>query len=555
MPNFPPTQEQQTVVDAVRIGMPKIIVNAGAGTGKSTQLEFCVEATPTSANKLYLVFNKSAETEAIARFEQYPNMQIKTVDAFAKWLVIGNGYYSPKNYRVQDISDVFNVAWKERKPIYDAINKYLNSGDIAPSGRYAKYVKEFFDKMDRDEIQKSFGYFMKKAHLGLANGSYSHKVENIYLAMIDEYQDTNGVSKAIFEYIPAKIHLKVGDKNQSIYKFRGAINSMERELKSDGVVSYPLTVSYRYTQEIADKANKILATYKGEKNLLTGKGKGGDIKTRAMLSRTNAKLIYGIDRLNKGGYKYNTLRKASEIFSVPITLAYMNMGNSLNAVKSWVQDNRPSMRYLVKEYEEYTKSKARQPFIEWLRLTSRDIEIMSALGILEDDKMSFDRLLELEQEADFYNQNYKNQVEFYLSTIHTSKGLEWDSVTVAQDMRNYPYLIAKHIYNTYGDIGVLEDGIDIFKKDYLEGIVDGNITEEFNLLYVAITRAKTNLTLPADVELLFDVGKTNKNINNAYQEIVKKVEQQEQSYNYKTGFDNHKDNSMSPIRMGDLALS
>jgi len=528
MPNFPPTQQQTNIVNAIKIGSPKILVDAGAGTGKSTLLQFCVEAVPQRANKLYLVFNKSGEIEAQRKFGEYENIQIKTVDAFARWLVLGNSYSRIKNYKIQDM-DLLGVPWKKRKVVLEAINQYCNSDKLVPDGKYMNFIQTFFKKIDKGELDKSFGYIIKKAHLGLASGMYSHKVENIYLAMIDEYQDTNNVSKAIFEYIPASIHLKVGDKNQGIYGFRGAYNSMEKEIKDSDAVSFPLTVSYRYTQEIADKANFILSTFKGEKNSLVGKGKvESEIKTRAMLSRTNAKLIYGINRLVTADFKFNTLRKASDIFDMPITLAYLNGVGNFTSKQQWIKENRFNMSYLLKDYQLFLDmKKSGQTFIDWLSKTTFDIEILSSLAIIEE--IPLERLLKLEEVSNFNNENYKNRVEFYLSTIHTAKGLEWDSVTIAtNDMKSYPYLIAKHIAETYGDIGDVQNGVEMFREDCSNGDVDVKTVEEFNLLYVAITRAKVDLKLPPDIKSLYNIKEVNSAINKAYKEIIKKMYEKNQ---------------------------
>ena len=64
----PPTDEQQAIVDFVRKNpTANIMINAYAGTGKSTTLEMVDEVLPKKP-ALYLVFNKDAAKKAEKRF-------------------------------------------------------------------------------------------------------------------------------------------------------------------------------------------------------------------------------------------------------------------------------------------------------------------------------------------------------------------------------------------------------------------------------------------------------------------------------------------------------
>ena len=80
--------------------------------------------------------------------------------------------------------------------------------------------------------------------------------------LVDEFQDTDHLQYEIVEYC-LKAGVKttvVGDENQSIYGFRGAVidNILDfpKKIKDVGVI--PLEENYRNTQPILDLANEII---------------------------------------------------------------------------------------------------------------------------------------------------------------------------------------------------------------------------------------------------------------------------------------------------------
>ncbi|MDR2525434.1 MAG: UvrD-helicase domain-containing protein [Oscillospiraceae bacterium] len=116
--------------------------------------------------------------------------------------------------------------------------------------------------------------------------------------LIDEYQDTNAAQDRLAELLQGGWGnlCVVGDDDQSIYRFRGAvvdnILSFEQRYPSARVIR--LEQNYRSTQSILDAANAVIANNRGRKGktLWTGNGTGEAIRWEALEDeRTEANYI------------------------------------------------------------------------------------------------------------------------------------------------------------------------------------------------------------------------------------------------------------------------
>jgi superfamily I DNA/RNA helicase len=105
------------------------------------------------------------------------------------------------------------------------------------------------------------------------------------VALVDEVQDFNNAQKVMLENL-AKNGIRivvVGDKNQSIYRFRGAdaqgFSNIESLLKSSprGASTHDLPVNYRSGKKIIDHVNKTTHV----KDLKAGRGHEGEVNADA----------------------------------------------------------------------------------------------------------------------------------------------------------------------------------------------------------------------------------------------------------------------------------
>lgn len=518
MGRLQPTEEQANAIGLLRSGVPLIEVGSFAGTGKTSLYEMCVEAMPDTTKFLYLVFNKSGEREAKERFAHFDNINAKTVDALA-YRNFPSSKITIGFYKRQDIERLLKLNGKEAKKTLTLFEEFCNSGELCIANAN---VQAFWDMMETGKINPSFSFIKKTFHLNLAltpDNLPINKYDRYDVVLIDEFQDTNPVTLEIAKLIRAKSYMRVGDHHQSIYGFMGANNVMGQD--SDAVQCY-LTQSFRFNQQIADKANAILSLYKGETKPIIGLSKQTSLKSACMISRTNAKLISVIQKLYDSKIPYKTIREASALFDLPISIHSLQRG----------EEARKSCAFLKWEHEKFKKENSSGSFIDYLQNTAKlnsDIELGSAVKIAKEIK--YDLLVKMEEQTNIYNNQEGLNVQYFLSSIHTAKGLEWDYVKIGDDLYDYAYMIADHIYGQYGEISnpLQYDFVESFKEDYQGGFVKGSTIEEFNLLYVALTRAKVKVEYPNSVEALFSKKKANEAICAAYQNILEKEEKQELS--------------------------
>jgi len=521
-----PTSEQNDIINSIKLGIPKIEVGAFAGTGKTSSSEMVVDSMPLKYNFLYIVFNKTAELEAKERFKGRENVEVKTVNAlaFANFPRERGEKIEIKNYKYDEVGRILNIGDKEARKAFQAFQNFCDSDEIMIDNKYAQ---DFWTMMELKKIQPTHSFILKTFHLNLETiGAKALPIgrTDIGTVIVDEYQDSNPVTLAIADKIPAKTYLKIGDKHQGIYGFRGALNVMG---KDNEAMQLFLTKSFRFNQGIADRANAILQIYKGEKNTIEGvnpKNKIEDCRNGCLLSRTNAELIYGIQQLVKAKTFYKTIRDPSLLFDLPISIHQIERGN----------EPRNSKRYLLYKYENYQKERAKySSFVAYLEDEAKkrkDPELKVAVKLV--GKIPYDEMIMMEKQT-IQNNSLPETPQYFLSTIHTAKGLEWDFVKVADDLYDYPKLIAQHIFRTYGDMGDVPDFdfVGQFREDVKEGKVQNNIIEEFNLLYVALTRASIYLKTSKNISMLEDESLTNEHVQKSYQHIVKESKKKENSNN------------------------
>jgi len=131
--------------------------------------------------------------------------------------------------------------------------------------------------------------------------------------LVDEYQDTNGAQLELMRLLCAKYEniMVVGDDDQSIYKFRGAvienILNFDSHFKNAKVVY--LEQNYRSTKTILDAANAVISHNEGRKGktLWTDVDAGEKIDY-IKLDNQDMEARYVVDRITdyvkKGEFKY-----------------------------------------------------------------------------------------------------------------------------------------------------------------------------------------------------------------------------------------------------------
>lgn len=488
-----PTDEQSAAIEAgvdLRPGEAAKII-AFAGSGKSTTLLGVARGRRDKG--LYNAFNRSIADE-FHRKMSGTNCQSKTMHATA-YSVLRHIIGKPIKLNARTIIDDgfmnrFNMPrlskWGEYRTaaaVCRTIAAFCNSDDANLSEKHARSaliategdpsflmsrekimeVQEVFDKVvpvvttiaaayyDRLVAENRMSHDMYLKALDL-NEAYRHQAYSGYgYLMLDEAQDANAVQRSILEKTGLPL-IAVGDPWQQIYSWRGAENALS---VLPGKELY-LTQSFRFGEEIAETARKILALRPegAPEKRLTGFGgqvrKLPDGASVGIICRTNMGVFETGIRLMRAGR----------------SICVDNMDGLVEDVLSAVALHEGRLSDV--------KSPLLKPFNSW-----QEMEIEAEAGNIEIGKMVTiveSGMAEHMPNLDAHRVS-REEADIEICTAHRSKGREWLNVRLGGDFKDTFDLQERWI----GARGRSE----AHKVQALE---------EFNTLYVAATRPMQRLS-------------------------------------------------------------
>jgi superfamily I DNA/RNA helicase len=307
--------------------------------------------------------------------------------------------------------------------------------------------------------------------------------------LLDEAQDTNSVTLSIFNNLPGR-KIRVGDSHQAIYSFRGAINGINDRAGSTGKnTRKSLTTTFRCLPHIVDQANWILGTFKGEKQkIVSGNNREPVIETVGVLARTNASLIEQMDSFSD----FNLTRSPEIIFESLLSVLNWKYGFDRDIAPQFKFLNRFKTMGELSDYIQATDDQELKMAVK--ALEKYDSPEWAAKGFPYGKKI---RAI-FEKACNNYKHNGSSNVT--LSSAHSSKGLEFDKVYLLGDFPDMISVIAKLMENN-----LVETPEDFFHGKKYELVA---AREEVNLYYVAVTRAKYELSDKTPAASLYKEGKS-----------------------------------------------
>lgn len=276
-----PTDEQAAAADAFRAG-DHLVLQAGAGTGKTTTLALLATTSPRRGR--YIAFNKAIATDAATRF--LATVQCKTAHALA-FAAVGHRYQARLNGPRQPgwktgqalgITRPVRIGARDVSPralsytVLRTVTRYCHSADPTLTRRHVPGLRGLeADHLHAQLAEVVLPYATKAwADLqhpddGVVRFEHDHylkiwalsepKVPADFL-LLDEAQDTNPVVEQVFTAQRGHAQLvMVGDSAQAIYGWRGARDVMTG---FDGT-ALTLTQSFRFGPDLAAEANRWLA--------------------------------------------------------------------------------------------------------------------------------------------------------------------------------------------------------------------------------------------------------------------------------------------------------
>uniref|UniRef100_A0A8C3PQ51 F-box DNA helicase 1 n=1 Tax=Calidris pygmaea TaxID=425635 RepID=A0A8C3PQ51_9CHAR len=239
----------------------------------------------------------------------------------------------------------------------------------------------------------------------------------------------------------------VGDPHQQIYTFRGAVNTLYSVPHTH---VYYLTQSFRFGPEIAYVGATILDVCKKIRNkTLVGGNQKGDVRGSmkgkiTVLSRSNfnvfedAVKLTGRERLIKihviGGLARFGLSRIYDIWKLSQPADERKKAN-LVINDSFIRRWEESQGFIgLKEYAE--------------RIDDKDLTVK--IAIVEKYK---ERIPELVQKIENSHVSQEAMADYLIGTVHQAKGLEFDTVLVADDFVKVPSLSGDFQRRTNFSIG------------------------------------------------------------------------------------------------------
>lgn len=480
-PSFPPTAQQQAIIDAAVAGQ-NVAVQALAGTGKTSTLRMVAEAMP-DRRILYIAFNKTIAEEA--RQSMSANVTALTFNAYALRQMRG-GPYAAKLDRLgkgarhpQDIARLLNV-----EPV-----EYLDhEGEpqvMAAGGRVqlakavvAKFRMSSDPKISEAHLPDALPSTMvytpiletaRQIWENIADPNNAHLLDgdravqfdhddyfklwaltrpriDTDVIFFDEAQDINDVQRDVVQSQPAQT-LVVGDTYQSIYGFRGAKDAL-KDWPAD--ITLPLTQSWRFGPAIAERGDDFLrllgAPFELTGNPAMNSRIGVVDHPDAILCRTNVGAVSEVSRAVDEGKKVALVGGSSEISKLAIAAKDLKAGRGTNHPEL----SRFTHWWEVEEAAQ--EERALQPFVRLIDQHGPD-KLLNLVGNLVDEDAIGD-----------------SAPDVVVSTAHKAKGREWRRVRIAGDFHTPKYAES-------GEIESLPSA------------------EELRLSYVAVTRGRDEVSL------------------------------------------------------------
>lgn len=491
------TDEQCAVRDAAVRGVPRIVVEAGAGAGKTSTVVATAKAMPNRRG-LITVFNKMMAEETKPRLAG-TLCRASTLHSIA----FASDVARPFRGRLGSMLPPREaaVAGGVRGPLMvireagemtvraigyilkDWVARFCNSADEQITANHfpRSTLREFLPVDLAKKAEKEPTWFASLCRMyGSSLEPYAAKLwekmsaaegefpstHDVYLklfvmsrprlpwdyVMLDEAQDANPIMLEFMRLASEQgaQTVFVGDEHQQMYSWRGAVNALgmieaDRRLR--------LTNSFRFGPQVAEVANTVLGEMIGSDFRIVGAGRPSRVvptmaMPSAVICRTNETAISLALEAREQGIRAGLCMNARELVREVETLERFKEHN--------VSDARRYSRFT--NYDELLDvvNRGDAPDIKILLNLCGDHGFAGAKQILSDVAVG-------KTPGEIRNA----QVQTMFLTAHASKGLEFPHVLVGPD----------------------------FKAGEKLDAPGANRGEELNILYVTVTRAQEALCM------------------------------------------------------------
>lgn len=492
------------------------LVLAGPGSGKTTVTvaRICrlAESYKQPEKILCQTFTVAAANEMKKRYMQYQTGKMPhfaTTHSFCYGIVQKIAAAKDISYTVIDEQ----AAEKQLRSIYEKINNQKVDETISynilsaisksrhENGLMATQIKNFDDILSAYEKYKKKNnlidfddmIFTTKKILEEDQKTRKKIADKYEYVLLDEAQDMTEIQFEIIRLVaPHENIFVVADDDQSIYGFRGANpkNLMNFTEKYKNGKKYYLERNYRSTNNIVNLSSTIININKEryEKKLFTENTDKGRIEILAFKdSIEQARYICDEYKKQNGTtavlYRNNS---SAMILKACMTLQKIEYAGAKGTIKTYelplitkylekVREKQRKAGFIIPTPQRAFKEMLKEGFEEYAENYSQITgqmkryknQTLSFLQYISKECRTLEEITGILDRID--SEKTEKNCRMSLSTVHASKGLEYDNVFLI-DM----------VYDEFPGQNVSSPG---------------QLEEERRLFYVAITRAKKNLTI------------------------------------------------------------
>lgn len=502
------TEEQIKIVNC---DDKMIVVNALSGVGKtSTLVEWCRNRPHLKI--LYLVFGKSMSDEGKIMFKGMKNVEVRTTHSLA-FKGFGAKYKSKltQSYKAIDCmrdlgingdydtaTDVLRLFNKFLASNYDKIDDFVVWYLTRKGMRNENLIKKIShlclelwnESLDvKSDVKVTHDFYLKLYQLSKPDLGKEYNV-----LILDEAQDLSYTIKSLIDEAKSANNIVIiGDKNQAIYKFRGCVNILEMY---PNATQLELTGSFRVNQDIASMCSMLIGMFKNKKIDMMGYNQNQKIYSSNKLNfenmqgrfniitRTNATILAhaleassrGMWLFFEGGVKSYPFQFYKDLFWFRATNQTMN--RELKKFKDW------------RELQEYAEE-------------AEDVELLTGINFINIYSKKFDSLPKAIDKVFNYVVERRSDAQFCYCTAHKSKGLTFHEPVLIES--DFPSLIKwSEEMEKIRNLKPNEYLPSSPPEKQLENIIK-QIEQEVNLIYVAMTRAKSDVYFNEDLYKFFNL--------------------------------------------------
>jgi superfamily I DNA/RNA helicase len=400
-----------------------MLVEAGAGTGKSFMSRQIIKELHIRSG-IYTAFNKAIVEEGVNRFAGTP-IECKTLHALAY------RYVKPsmpiKTFSYKCIEE--KITYSEKRRIIEVLDTFFVSASTCmyeyfyeefknhPRAKFmATLAEKYVQSMADGDTNPTFNFLLKSLHLMMVEGTVEIKVD---IVILDEINDVTAVSLEIFRLIKAPKKLGLGETNQAIYEFLNLVNGFE-VLKNEATIK-KFTQSYRCSVSVAQRIENKMRKVLDDTFRFIGTDKPVTNNKTLYCTLTNAAIVDQIQRRLEEGKSFTLLRKPADIFAAPLAVLSASQGK---------KPYQSKFEYLLDVFEDYKAQDHYKTYFKFLIAELDDEEINNAVKLLMRLSSENINLYEVYKDC----KNVLPDKYYTISTVFTSKGLEYETVYIADDL-------------------------------------------------------------------------------------------------------------------------